>query len=100
MKKTYNDDGLRNLAGAIVLQAALDYREAAQGRDRAMEIARDDTRSAGERTVYRGHGTRYERRLRELEAFFNGDLCHDLCGNTAAAILAGLRAETRLTTPT
>ena len=95
MKKTYNEDGLRNLAGAIVLQAALDYREAAQGRDRAMEIVRDNTRSAGERTVYRGHGTRYERRLRELEAFFNGDLCHDLCGNTAAAILDGLRAETR-----
>ena len=97
MRKTYNEDGLRNLAGAIVLQAALDYREAAQGRDHAMEIARDNTRSAGERTVYRGHGTRYERRLRELEAFFNGDLCHDLCGNTATVILDGLRSETRLT---
>lgn len=97
--KGYNEDGLRNLASAIVEQAAVDYRAAAAGYRDAHRIARDSTRTTGERTVYRGHETRYQHRLDELEAFFAGEYCHHLCGNAAAAILSGLRAECK-TTPT
>ena len=68
--KGYNEDGLRNLACAIVEQAAVDYRAAASGYRNAHQIARDSTRTTGERAVYRGHETRYQHRLEELEAFF------------------------------
>ena len=97
--KGYNEDGLRSLASAIVMQAADDYRAAASGYRNAHQIARDSTRTTGERAVYRGHETRYQHRLDELEAFFTGEYCHHLCGNAAAAILSGLRAECK-TTPT
>jgi len=97
--KNYNEDGLRSLAYAIVAQAASDYRAAASGCRNARQIARDSARTTGERTVYRGHETRYQHRLDELEAFFTGEYCHHLCGDAAAAILSGLRAECR-TTPT
>ena len=97
--KGYNEDGLRNLACAIVEQAAVDYRAAASGYRNAHQIARDSTRTTGERAVYRGHETRYQHRLDKLEAFFTGEYCHHLCGDAAGAILSGLRAECT-TTPT
>ena len=53
--KGYNEDGLRNLARAIVEQAAVDYRAAASGYRNAHQIARDSTRTTGERAaVLRG----------------------------------------------
>ena len=45
--KGYNEDGLRNLACAIVEQAAVDYRAAASGYRNAHQIARDRTRTTG-----------------------------------------------------
>ena len=49
--KDYNEDGLRNLACAIVEQAAVDYRAAASGYRSAHQIARDSARTAEERAV-------------------------------------------------
>ena len=92
--KPYNEDGLRNLADAIIIQAAEDLRTARSGREDALTIVRDTSRSARERTIGRGQMTRCSRRITELETFFSGGFYRALAGDAADTILSGLRVKT------